>query len=82
MANWFDKKLEDLTYENKKTMVDDIAKVLREFYFTSRNETKKDAIAIAETIIDTFSLLLFSKNDLDKEKYNIEKLFRSEIGEA
>ena len=82
MANWFDKKLEDLTYENKKTMVDDIAKVLREFYFTSRNGTKKDAITIAETIIDTFSLLLFSKNDLDKEKYNIEKLFRSEIGEA
>ena len=82
MRNWPDKKLDDLSHEDRIEMTNEMQILLKEFYMTSKYGSKEDVILIADTILDTFTILLFNNNDFEKELDKVKKIFISEIGEA
>ena len=89
MAEWYDKKLSDLSEEDKFDMLGEMKELLKEFYKTTKYGKIDDVELIARTIMDTFAILVFSNDDdhgehifRGEELNQIMELLITEIGEA
>ena len=90
MIEWYEKKLSDLSEEDKFDMLGEMKELLKEFYKTTKYGKIDDVELIARTIMDTFAMLVFSNNDNDDGKHmfrgeelnQIMELLITEIGEA
>ena len=69
MAEWYDKKLSDLSEEDKFDMLGEMKELLKEFYKTTKYGKIDDVELIARTIMDTFAILVFSNDDNDDDSY-------------
>ena len=89
MAEWYDKKLSDLSEEDKFDMLGEMKELLEEFYKTTKYGKIDDVKLIAKTILDTFAILVFGNENnegghkLRSEDLNqIMELLITDIGEA
>ena len=89
MAEWYDKKLSDLSEEDKFDMLGEMKELLKEFYKTTKYGKIDDVKLIAKTILDTFAILVFNSENNDGEHKlrgedlnKIMELLITDMGEA
>ena len=69
MTHWENKKLKELSIEDKFEMIESFAKVLGELYTVTKNDDKPNIVLIIRTLVDTFSaILLGSEYDINEKK--------------
>ena len=81
MNKWENKKLKDLSIEDKFEMIESFAKVLGELYTVTKNNDKPNIVLIIRTLVDTFSaILLGSEYDINEKKVrDIELSLNNEL---
>ena len=81
MTHWENKKLKDLSIEDKFEMIESFANVLGELYTVTKNDDKPNIVLIIRTLVDTFSaILLGSEYDINEKKVrDIELSLNNEL---